>query len=88
MESSKNRREVEQRLKDAMVPDKAHFEMTPISKFGIVEMTRERMRPAYQDRATINANSAEDRRGQKHEMAEVAALREIHVLATKEAPAA
>ncbi|HXX53471.1 MAG TPA: Rne/Rng family ribonuclease, partial [Thermodesulfovibrionales bacterium] len=47
MESSKNRREVETRLKDAMSADKAHSETTGISKFGILEMTRERMRPPY-----------------------------------------
>jgi ribonuclease E len=47
MESSKNRREVEERLKNAMSSDKAHSEMTGISKFGILEITRERMRPPY-----------------------------------------
>ncbi len=47
MESSKNRREVENRLREAMSSDKAHAETTGISKFGMVEMTRERMRPAY-----------------------------------------
>jgi ribonuclease E len=52
MESSKNRREVENRLRDAMGSDKAHAETTGISKFGMVEMTRERMRPAYLE--TVN----------------------------------
>ena len=47
MESSKNRREVEERLKNAMSSDKAHSETTGISKFGILEITRERMRPPY-----------------------------------------
>jgi ribonuclease E len=47
MESSKNRREVEARLKDALGADKAHTETTSISKFGILEITRERMRPPY-----------------------------------------
>jgi len=85
MESSKNRREVEQRLKDAMVPDKAHFEMTPISKFGIVEMTRERMRPAYQESSHHKCELCGGTGVVKSdEMAAVAALREIHVLATKE----
>ena len=85
MESSKNRREVEQRLRDAMVPDKAHFEMTPISKFGIVEMTRERMRPAYQESSHHKCELCGGTGVVKSdEMAAVAALREIHVLATKE----
>lgn len=47
MESSKNRRELEDRLEEAMNSDKAHFELTGISKFGLIEMTRERLRPAF-----------------------------------------
>ena len=47
MESSKNRHEVENRLKEALNADKAHFEMTGISKFGLIEITRERLRPAF-----------------------------------------
>ncbi|MBA4374346.1 MAG: ribonuclease E [Thermodesulfovibrio sp.] len=47
MESSKNRREVEHLLKDSLDGDKAHTEIGGISKFGLVEMTRERMRPAF-----------------------------------------
>lgn len=47
MASSKNRREVENRLRTALNSDKAHTEITGISKFGMVEMTRERMRTAY-----------------------------------------
>ncbi len=85
MESSKNRREVEQRLRDAMNPDKAHFEMTTISKFGIIEMTRERMRPAYQEsiqrKCELCAGTGVIKSA---EMVAVSALREIHVHATKE----
>ncbi len=85
MEASKNRREVEQRLKDAMSPDKAHFETTPISKFGIVEMTRERMRPAYQESSHHKCELCGGTGVVKSdEMAAVAALREMHVQATKE----
>ena len=85
MESSKNRREVEQRLRDAMSPDKAHFELTAISKFGIVEMTRERMRPAYQEsihrKCELCAGTGVIK---SDEMVAVSALRDIHVHATKE----
>jgi len=49
MASSKNRRELENRLKDALSTDKANTETGGISKFGIIEMTRERMRTAYFD---------------------------------------
>jgi ribonuclease E len=52
MESSKNRREVENRLREAISSDKAHAETTGISKFGMVEMTRERMRPGYFETVT------------------------------------
>lgn len=85
MESSKNRREVEKRLRDAMNPDKAHFEMTGISKFGIVEMTRERMRPAYQESIHRKCELCGGAGVIKSdEMVAVAALRELHVHATKE----
>lgn len=47
MESSKNRRTVETTLKTALSQDKAHTEISGISKFGMVELTRERMRTAY-----------------------------------------
>jgi ribonuclease E len=85
MESSRNRREVEKRLRDAMSPDKAHFEMTAISKFGIVELTRERMRPAYQEsihrKCELCAGTGVIK---STEMVAVSALRDIHVHATKE----
>jgi len=47
MESSKNRRQVEVRLKDALASDKAHSEVSGISKFGLIELTRERLRTGY-----------------------------------------
>jgi len=47
MASSKNRREVEKRLVDALASDKAHTEVGDISKFGLIEMTRERLRTGY-----------------------------------------
>jgi ribonuclease E len=85
MESSRNRRDVEKRLRDAMSPDKAHFEMTAISKFGIVELTRERMRPAYQEsihrKCELCAGTGVIK---STEMVAVSALRDIHVHATKE----
>ncbi|MFA5354399.1 MAG: Rne/Rng family ribonuclease, partial [Thermodesulfovibrionales bacterium] len=40
MESSKNRRLVERRLEDSMSTDKANTEITGLSKFCILEMTR------------------------------------------------
>ncbi len=85
MESSKNRREVERRLREGMSQDKAHFEITGISKFGIVEMTRERMRPAYQESIHRKCERC-DGTGvvRSDEMVAVAALREVHAQATRE----
>jgi ribonuclease E len=47
MASGKNRLKVEELLRKALDLDKAHFDISQISKFGILEMTRERMRTAY-----------------------------------------
>jgi ribonuclease E len=79
MMSSKNRRDVENKLRDALTTDKAHSEMTGISKFGMVEMTRERMRTAYFE--SIN-KKCEVCNGtgivKTDEMAAITALREMH----------
>ncbi len=84
MESSKNRRDVETRLKTALSLDKAHTEISGISKFGIIEMTRERMRTAYFE--SIN-RKCESCNGagiiMTDEMVAITALREIHTLAAK-----
>ncbi len=44
MEESKNRREVEQRLRDALRYDRARVQLSPISKFGLLELSRQRLR--------------------------------------------
>ncbi|MCX8031483.1 MAG: Rne/Rng family ribonuclease [Thermodesulfovibrionales bacterium] len=49
MSNNKNRREVEKRLQKALTLGKAHVDLGSISKFGILEMTRERIRPAYME---------------------------------------
>lgn len=46
MRSMKNRREVEDRFWSALRRDKAKTTIAPISEFGILEMTRQRMRPS------------------------------------------
>jgi len=42
----KHRREVEKALQEALSSDKARYNMLRMSEFGIVEMTRQRMRPS------------------------------------------
>ena len=49
MEESKNRREVEQRLRDALRTDRARVQFSSISKFGLLEMSRQRLRPALSE---------------------------------------
>jgi ribonuclease E len=49
MESSKNQREVETRLKDSMQVDRARVQMGKISRFGLMELSRQRLRPALSE---------------------------------------
>ena len=53
MEDSKNRREVEQRLRDALRTDRARVQFSSISKFGLLEMSRQRLRPALSEGSHI-----------------------------------
>lgn len=46
MRSEKHRREVEKVFRDAVKSDRARSKILRISKFGVVEMTRQRMRPS------------------------------------------
>ena len=49
MEESKNRREVESRLRDALRQDRARVQFSSISKFGLLELSRQRLRPALSE---------------------------------------
>jgi len=49
MEESKNRREVETRLRDALRNDRARVQFSSISKFGLLELSRQRLRPALSE---------------------------------------
>jgi ribonuclease E len=49
MEESKNRREVETRLRDALRFDRARVQFSSISKFGLLELSRQRLRPALSE---------------------------------------
>ena len=53
MDESKNRREVENRLRDALRQDRARVQFGSISKFGLMEMSRQRLRPALSEGASI-----------------------------------
>lgn len=53
MEESKNRRDVEQRLRDALRQDRARVQFSSISKFGLLELSRQRLRPALSEGSHI-----------------------------------
>jgi ribonuclease E len=53
MEESKNRREVETRLRDALRSDRARVQFSSISKFGLLELSRQRLRPALSEGSHI-----------------------------------
>ncbi len=46
MQSSRNQREVENRLRDALTMDRARVQTARISRFGLLEMSRQRLRPS------------------------------------------
>jgi ribonuclease E len=53
MEEPRNRKEVENRLRDALRQDRARVQFGSISKFGLLEMSRQRLKPALSEGASI-----------------------------------
>src|SRR5688572_2120724 len=53
MESSKNQREVEERLREAVKQDRARIQIGRLSRFGLLEMSRQRLRPSLGDSSHI-----------------------------------
>lgn len=53
MESSKNRREIESRLKEALRYDRARVQMEKITRFGLMELSRQRLRPSLSEGSHI-----------------------------------
>jgi ribonuclease E len=51
MESSRNQREVENRLREALRYDRARVQMGKISRFGLMELSRQRLRPSLGETA-------------------------------------
>lgn len=49
MEESRHLRQVERRLKEAMKPDRARLQIGRISAFGLLELSRQRLRPSLQE---------------------------------------
>jgi ribonuclease E len=53
MESAKNQREVENRLRDSLRHDRARVQTSKISRFGLLELSRQRLRPALAETSYI-----------------------------------
>src|SRR5579884_403299 len=53
MESTKNQREVEDRLRDAVRMDRARIQIGRLSRFGLLEMSRQRLRPSIGETSHI-----------------------------------
>ena len=49
MSSTKNQRAVENRMKDALEVDRAKIQVGRISRFGLLEMSRQRLRPSLRE---------------------------------------
>jgi len=54
MESSRNQRAVEDRLRDAVRMDRARIQLGRLSRFGLMELSRQRLRPALSETTHIN----------------------------------
>jgi ribonuclease E len=53
MNANKNQRDVEKRLENALDADRARIQMGRISKFGLLELSRQRLRPTLQEHSQI-----------------------------------
>ena len=53
MEQAKNQREVENRIKEALEIDRARVQVGRISRFGLLEMSRQRLRPSLGETHSI-----------------------------------
>jgi ribonuclease E len=53
MTPERNRREVENRLQDALKVDRARVQVGRISRFGLLEMSRQRLRPALAESSSL-----------------------------------
>lgn len=53
MAEAKNQRAVEQRLKDAIRYDRARVQTAKISRFGLMELSRQRLRPSLSEGSHI-----------------------------------
>lgn len=53
MSSNSSQREVENRLREALEPDRARIQTGRISRFGLLEMSRQRLRPSLEETSSV-----------------------------------
>jgi ribonuclease E len=53
MSASRNQREVENRIRDALEADRARIQIGRISRFGLLELSRQRLRPSLEETSSI-----------------------------------
>ncbi len=85
MRSSKHRKDVEKLFRTAVKTDRARIKMLGVSRFGIVEMTRQRMRPSLQ-LSTYSAcpHCAGTGYVKSHESLSIEIIRLLNLAASKE----
>jgi ribonuclease E len=82
MESGRNRKLVENEMMNAVSVDRANTEIAGLSKFGILEMTRERLRPAYAETISKKCPMCDGKGAVgSDEFVAISAMRELHALA-------
>jgi ribonuclease E len=83
MKSNKSYQKIEDLLRKGLTLDKAHFDITRISKFGMLEMSRERMRTAYSEASILSCPTCAGAGTVKSpERVAISALRMIHSMAS------
>ncbi len=53
MMAAKNQRQVENKMRDALDSDRARVQVSRISRFGLMEMSRQRLRPSLDEMTTV-----------------------------------
>lgn len=85
MQSDKHRREVEKAFRAAMKGDRARSKILRISRFGVVEMTRQRMRPSLQSSTYLACpNCGGTGFVKSHESSAIEIIRLVNLSAAKE----
>src|SRR5690606_40602800 len=62
MTPPRHQREVENRLRECLKQDRARIQVTRISRFGLLEMSRQRLRPSLGEAANHVCPRSEERR--------------------------